>query len=261
MASSTLERHRRMVQFIQQQQRVSMHELCDAFTVSLATARRDLDALAKQGKIKRVHGGAVALSPDGQQSDELRRPRTLPRSAEQASEKARIGAAAAALVNEGETIFLSSGSTVLEVALHLRSARRLNVITNSLPVLNVLAGAPGINLVALGGVLNRSEMSLIGHIAQQALAEVRADKVFIGIYGVDLQHGLTNTDLQETLTDRAILKIGREVILLADHTKCGRAAAAFVAPLSAIHTLITDAGAPAPFVEGVRALGIHTIIA
>lgn len=249
-----------MAQFIQQQQQVSVHELCDAFSISLATARRDLDALAEQGKIKRVHGGAVALSQDGSPSGEPCPPPTLSRSAEQASEKARIGAAAAALVNEGETIFLSSGSTVLEVALHLRSARRLNVITNSLPVLNVLAGAPGINLVALGGVLNRSEMSLIGHITQQALSEVRADKVFIGIYGVDLQHGLTNTDLQETLTDRAILKIGREVILLADHTKCGRAAAAFVAPLSAIHTLITDAGAPAQFIEGVQSLGIRTIV-
>jgi DeoR/GlpR family transcriptional regulator of sugar metabolism len=249
-----------MAQFIQQQQQVSVHELCDAFSISLATARRDLDALAEQGKIKRVHGGAVALSRDGIPSGEPCPPPTLSRSAEQASEKARIGAAAAALVNEGETIFLSSGSTVLEVALHLRSARRLNVITNSLPVLNVLAGAPGINLVALGGVLNRGEMSLIGHITQQALSEVRADKVFIGIYGVDLQHGLTNTDLQETLTDRAILKIGREVILLADHTKCGRAAAAFVAPLSAIHTLITDAGAPAQFIAGVQALGIRTIV-
>lgn len=249
-----------MAQFIQQQQQVSVHELCDAFSISLATARRDLDALAEQGKIKRVHGGAVALSRDGSPSGEPCPPPTLSRSADQSGEKARIGAAAAALVNEGETIFLSSGSTVLEVALHLRSARRLNVITNSLPVLNVLAGAPGINLVALGGVLNRSEMSLIGHITQQALSEVRADKVFIGIYGVDLQHGLTNTDLQETLTDRAILKIGREVILLADHTKCGRAAAAFVAPLSAIHTLITDAGAPAQFIEGVQSLGIRTIV-
>lgn len=249
-----------MAQFIQQQQQVSVHELCDAFSISLATARRDLDALAEQGKIKRVHGGAVALSQDGSPSGEPCPPPTLSRSADQSGEKARIGAAAAALVNEGETIFLSSGSTVLEVALHLRSAKRLNVITNSLPVLNVLAGAPGINLVALGGVLNRSEMSLIGHITQQALSEVRADKVFIGIYGVDLQHGLTNTDLQETLTDRAILKIGREVILLADHTKCGRAAAAFVAPLSAIHTLITDAGAPAQFIEGVQSLGIRTIV-
>lgn len=248
------------MQFIQQQQQVSLHELCGAFSISLATVRRDLDALAKQGKIKRIHGGAMALSQDGHPGDELHWLPTLPRSAERAGEKARIGAAAAALVSEGETIFLSSGSTVLEVALHLRSARRLNVITNSLPVLNVLAGAPGINLVALGGVLNRSEMSLIGHIAQQALSEVRADKVFIGIYGVDLQHGLTNTDLQETLTDRAILKIGREVILLADHTKCGRAGAAFVAPLSAIHTLITDAGAPAHFVEGVQSLSIRTIV-
>ncbi len=258
MASSTLERHRQLARFIQQHRQVSVHELCDAFSVSLATARRDLNALAEQGKIRRVHGGAVALSPGADALPCL--PPTLARAVAQVGEKARIGAAAARLVADGETIFLGSGTTVLEVAMHLRQRHRLNVITNSLLVLNVLSSVPDVTVVSLGGVLNGNEMSFIGHITQQALSEVRADKVFLGISAVDLQHGLTNVDLQETLTDRAILKIGREVILLADHTKCGRAAAAFVAPLSAIHTLITDAGTPAHFVEGVRAMGIRVIV-
>jgi DeoR family transcriptional regulator of aga operon len=259
MATATLERHRQIARFIRQHERVSVQEVSDRFSVSLATARRDLDALAEQGKIRRVHGGAIALPRNDSLEAEVHPSPTLPRSVEQAGEKARIGRAAAALVNDGETIFLSSGSTVLEVALHLRDLKRLTVITNSLPVLNALADVPDITVIALGGVLNRSEMSLIGHITQQALPEVRADKAFIGIYGVDLQHGLTNTDLQETMTDRAILKIGREVILLADHTKCGRSAAAFVAPPSAIHTLITDAGTPTRFIEGARAMGIRVI--
>lgn len=254
MASTTLERHRQVIHYVQQRQQVSVQELCDRFAISLATARRDLDVLAEQGKIHRVHGGALAL--DGNHSPYLP---LSSRAAEQSKEKARIGAAAADLVADGETVFLGSGTTVLEVALRLRTRKRLNVITNSLPVLNALVEAQDITVVSLGGLLNRTEVSLIGHITQQSLTEVRADKVFLGISAVDLHHGLTNTDLQETLTDRAILKIGREVILLADHTKCGRAAAAFVAPITAVHTLITDKDTPAKFIDGARGIGLRVM--
>lgn len=253
-AIPTLDRQRQVLTLIRARQQMSVQEISDRFGISLATARRDLDALAEQGKIQRVHGGAIAR--DG--VDHAESP-SLARAAEQAAEKARIGAAAAQMVGDGETVFLGSGTTVLELALRLRDRRRLNVITNSLLVLNELTDAPEVSAVSLGGVLNRSEMSMIGHIAQQSLSEVRADKVFLGISAIDLQHGLTNADLQETLTDRAILRIGREVVLLADHTKCGRAAAAFVAPLTAIHTFVTDAGTPAQFVDGMRAAGIRVI--
>lgn len=255
MALSTFERQQNILQFIERNQQVSVQSLCDKFGISLATARRDLDVLAEQGKVKRIHGGAMATRDDAVES-----PAVL-RVGENSEAKSRIGAAAAEMVRDGETIFLSSGSTVLEVAHHLRHHRRLNVITNSLLVLNVLAEAPDVSVVSLGGVFNRIEMSFIGHITQQALSEVRADKVFMSISALDLQHGLTNMDLQETLTDRAILKIAREVVLLADHSKIGRAAAAFVAPLSAVHTLITDAGAPSRFLEGARSAGLRVVVA
>jgi DeoR/GlpR family transcriptional regulator of sugar metabolism len=254
MALSTLERHRQIVQLVHRHQQVSVQELVNTFDISLATARRDLDALAEQGQIQRVHGGALALNGNATE-----RP-TLARATAQSTEKARIGAAAAQLVNDGETVFLSSGTTVLEVAIRLRGRKRLNVITNSLLVLNVLTDVPDITVVSLGGIFNRTELSFIGHIAQQSLSEVRADKVFVGISAVDVTHGLTNLDLQETLTDRAILKIGREVVLLADHTKCGRASAAFVAPLTAVHTFITDNATPQTFVNGVRAAGVNVVV-
>jgi DeoR/GlpR family transcriptional regulator of sugar metabolism len=255
MALSTFERQRNILQFIERNHQVSVQMLSDTFSISLATARRDLDALAESGRVKRIHGGAQAMR-DGK----VETPALL-RAGEQTDAKSRIGTAAAEMVRDGETIFLSSGTTVLEVALHLRSRKRLNVITNSLLVLNVLTDVTDVTVVSLGGVFNRNEMSFIGHIAQQALAEVRADKVFTSISAVDLQHGLTNMDLQETMTDRAILKIGREVVMLADHSKIGRAAAAFVAPLSSVHTFITDSGTPARFVEGVKSAGLRVIVA
>jgi len=252
-ALSNVERQERMLRFVEQRQRVTVADICDQFGVSVATARRDLEVLAERSSVRRVHGGALAIH---------RAPPELPalqRAGEQAAEKRRIGQAAAALVADGETLFLSSGTTTLEVARSLRSQRHLTVITNSLLALNELADTPEITLVGLGGLLRRSEMSFIGHITEQALAEVRADKVIIGIRAIDAEQGLTNDFLPETMTDRAIMRIAREVIVVADHSKCGRVSAAFVAPLSAMRTLVTDSGTPPEFVDALTAQGIRVL--
>ena len=252
-ALSNVERQERMLRFVEQRQRVTIADICDQFGVSVATARRDLEVLAERSSVRRVHGGALAIH---------RAPPELPalqRAGEQADEKRRIGQAAAGLVADGETVFLSSGTTTLEVARSLRRQRRLTVITNSLLALNELADTPEITLVGLGGLLRRSEMSFIGHITEQALAEVRADKVIIGIRAIDAEQGLTNDFLPETMTDRAIMRIAREVIVVADHSKCGRVSAAFVAPLSAMRTLVTDTGTPPEFVDALKAQGIRVL--
>ena len=254
-ALSNHERQQRLLRFIEQRQRITVNQIRDEFVVSLATARRDLVTLAEQGKVKRVHGGAIAIRHAAPE------PPVLQRTAEQADDKSRIGRAAADLIADGETVFLGSGTTVLEVARNLHGRKNLTVITNSLLVINALADVPDITVVGLGGVLRHSEMSLIGHIAEQALSELRADKVIIGIRAIDAEQGLTNDYLPETMTDRAILKIGREVIVVADHTKCGSVSTALVAPLSAIHTLVTDASAPPEFVEAVSAQGVRVITA
>ena len=250
---SNFERQEQLRRFIQEQQRVTVAQICQRFAVSMATARRDLEVLAERGEVQRVHGGAIAVR---------RAPPELPmlqRQADQAEEKRRIGRAAAALIADGETVFLGSGTTVWEVAQHLRDRHNLTVISNSLPVIHLLADAPGITVIGLGGILRRSELSFIGHITEKALAEVRADKVIMGIRAIDAEHGLTNDYLPETMTDRAILNIGREIIIVADHTKCGRVSAAFVAPITAIHTLVTDVQAPPDFVAALTSRGIRVL--
>ena len=233
---SSVERQAQLLQFIEQRQRVTVAQICDQFLVSPATARRDLDALAEQGKIQRVHGGAI---PIRQAPPELP---VLLRLTDQSEEKQRIGRAAAGLVVDGDTVFLGNGTTVLEVARNLLARKNLTVITNSLMVLNAMADSPDVTLISLGGQLRRSELSMLGHITEQALAELRADKVIIGVHAIDAQHGLTNQYLPETMTDRAILKIGRKVIVVADHTKCGRIATAVLAPVNAVDLIITDRG-------------------
>jgi DeoR family transcriptional regulator, aga operon transcriptional repressor len=263
---SGTDRQMQILQLLERQQRISVAELCARFEISEATARRDLESLANQGKLQRVHGGAIVLSQAPPEQAILQRQN------EQADEKIRIGQAAAALVQAGETVFLGSGTTVLEVARALRGRRGLTVLTNSLPVVNALtgtgtlagagalAGAEGITLICLGGMLRDSELSFIGHITEQALAEVRADKVFMGTRAISLEYGLTHEYLHETMTDRAILKAGKQIIVLADHTKFGRAAAVRLASWEAIHTIITDKNTPPDFISNLEEKGVRCVV-
>ncbi|MBK8023682.1 MAG: DeoR/GlpR transcriptional regulator [Chloroflexi bacterium] len=250
---SSLERRDLLQRFIEKNQRVTIEQLCAEFDVSPATARRDLHVLAEEGAVRRFHGGAIASKSAPPEPPFMRR------AAEQAPQKQRIGRAAAALVSDGETILLSSGTTVLEVARHLHDRRDLTVVTNSLLVMNALADAPGVTLIGLGGILRPSEQSFIGHLSDLALGELRVGKVIMGIRAIDLETGLTNDYLPEAQTDRKILSISREVIVVADHTKCGRLSSVFLAPLSVVHTFVTDTLAPPEFLDALRALGIQVL--
>lgn len=252
-ALSNYERQRELIRLIERNGRLSVTQICEQFGISEATARRDLETLSEQSIIRRVHGGAVLVRQAAPEEPILRR------SHEQEAQKENIGRSAASLVQDGETIFLGSGTTVLQVAKNLVT-RNITVITNSLPVINLMSEKETINLIALGGMLRDSELSFIGHITEQALAEVRMDKVVIGTRAISLEQGLTNDYLPETLTDRAILKSGRETIIVADHTKCGVISTAFLAPLTAMHTLVTDNTTDQDFIESLRTLGIQVIV-
>jgi DeoR/GlpR family transcriptional regulator of sugar metabolism len=148
---------------------------------------------------------------------------------------------------------------VLEAARALRGRHNLTVITNSLAVVNALAGAEGISVICLGGMLRNSELSFIGHITEQSLSELRADKVLLGTRAISLEHGLTHDYFPETVTDRAVLKVGREIIVLADHTKFGRAATVLLAPVESIHTIVTDEQTSDEFITAVQKRGIKVI--
>jgi DeoR/GlpR family transcriptional regulator of sugar metabolism len=251
---SGTDRQKQILQLLERQQRLSVAGICATFEISEATARRDLETLANLGKLQRVHGGAIVLTQAPPESPILQRQN------EQTDEKTRIGQAAAALVQPGETVFLGSGSTVLEAARALRGRRGLTVLTNSLPVVNALAGAEEITLICLGGMLRESEFSFIGHITEQALAEVRADKALIGTRAISLEDGLTSDYLPETMTDRAILKASGQILVLADHTKFGRAATVRLAPLESIHTIVTDGQTPRDFLEAIQARGLKVVL-
>lgn len=252
-ALSNLERLAEILRFVEKNQRATVAEISDYLSVSVATVRRDLELLAERGGIQRFHGGAIAVK---QAPPELP---VLEREAEQTEEKKRIGRAAADLVNHGETVFIGSGTTALEVARNLRRHRNLTVITNSLLVINALAGSD-VEVVALGGVLRHTEMSMIGHLTEQALREIHAHKIILGIRALDTERGLTNDYLPETLTDRAILNLGGEVIVVADHTKCGHISTVSLAPITSVSKLVTDSGISAEQTAALEEKGVEVII-
>ncbi len=250
---SYFERQEQLLKFVEQRQRVTVDQLCDQFDVSPATVRRDLEALAQQGKIERFHGGARAARQAPPEAP------VMQRASKRASEKQRIGRVAADLIGDEETVFLGSGTTVLEVARNLKDRRNLTIITNSSLVVNELATVPDITVVCLGGILRQTEMSMIGHITEQALTEVNANKIVMGIRALDVERGLTNDYLPETMTDRSILACRCEIIIVADHTKCGCVSTAFVAPITAIDTLVTDTETPSDFVNLLEDRGIRVL--
>jgi DeoR/GlpR family transcriptional regulator of sugar metabolism len=234
---------------------VSVRELSAHFSVSEATIRRDLEQLDSLGWVKRDHGGAVRA--DAQRAE----PPVLQRIAVQAGEKERIGQLAASLIKDGETIFIGSGTTTLAVARNLEGVEHLTVITNALNIANQLLHRTGISLIVIGGQVRDSEFSLIGPLTEQALKDLRADKVFLGIRSVNITEGLTNDHLSELTTDRAIIGITTELILVADHTKLGTVSTSRVAPVTAVDILVTDTGAPPEMVRQFEDLGVRVLLA
>ena len=255
MPLSSVERQNQIVQLLSLNQRISVAEICTTFEISKATACRDLEALVSSKKIQRVHGGAIPLAYS---SPEIP---MLVRREEQAETKRRIGQAAAELVRDGDTIVLGSGSTVLQLALSLRERRNLTVITNSLPVMNLMVERSDITLISIGGMLLPTELCFIGHIAELALEEVRADKAIIGVRSISLEQGLTSDYLPEVLTDRALLHTSQETIIVADHTKFGRISTALLVPVEKVQTIVTDAETPKDFISGLQDRGIRVIVA
>jgi len=248
-----IERQNYIRKLVEEHGRVTVLELSIHLNVSEATIRRDLEELNGKGWVRRTHGGAVRAERASKESPMLQR------ISEQQIEKQRIGEATAKIIEEEQTIFLGSGTTVLEVARHLPKEVQLTVITNSLPVANHLASYPNVEMIVIGGMLRHSELSMVGYIAEQAIKEFRADKVILGMHAIDAHHGFTNDFLPETMTDRGILSIAPQVIVVADHTKFGRVSSVLVAAATAAHIIVTDKDTSMGCVDELIKMGIEVI--
>jgi DeoR/GlpR family transcriptional regulator of sugar metabolism len=249
------QRRQSILDSIREDRHVTVTTLSDRLSVSEVTVRRDLRELEEAGTLRRVHGGAVAAAPAPPE------PPVIQRMSHLEACKAAIGRVAAQLVEEGQSIFLGSGSTAAYVARALRGHREITVITNALTVANELALVEGATVVVTGGAMRRSELSLVGHLTEAAVRDLRVDKVIIGMRAISPAAGMTNDYLPEVMTDRAILQMADELIVVADHTKLGRVAPVLVAPVERMRILVTDVHADPESVERCRALGIRVLTA
>ncbi|MAS34484.1 MAG: DeoR family transcriptional regulator [Anaerolineaceae bacterium] len=248
------ERLRIIVNRVRESGRSTVIELSNYFDVSDITIRRDLKELAEKGLIRREHGGAIypVDMPD--------EPPVIQRMLQNKTNKERIARAAASLIKDNETVFIGSGSTATYVARHLTTRQNLTVITNAVNIAHELASTDGVTIIVLGGMLRASELSMVGHITEQALQEVRMDKVIIGVKALSIKAGITNDYLPEVVTDRKILEMGSELILVADYTKFGKVASAYIAPVNRITTLVTDRQADTTMLDEMRTMGIEVIV-
>jgi DeoR/GlpR family transcriptional regulator of sugar metabolism len=249
------ERLQRIVEAVRENGQVTVAELSHRFGVSDVTIRRDLRELATGGLLRRAHGGAVPRTPVPLE------PPVIQRMLQERNQKEQIGRAAAALVDDGESVFIGSGSTTAYVSRHLVDRKNLTVVTNALNIATELATAEEITMIVTGGMMRASELSLVGHIAEQALREVRVDKVIMGMRAISLEAGMTNDYLPEVMTDRTIIEMTPELILVADHTKFGKVASAYVAPVERMTTLVTDLETDPETLARLREMGIRVIVA
>jgi DeoR/GlpR family transcriptional regulator of sugar metabolism len=250
------ERQQKILEMLQQRKRVTVPELSRQFNASEVTIRRDLHDLAATGKLQRAHRGAletVSAPPE---------PPVVQRMALEQAHKEQIARAALDLIPDGSAIFIGSGSTTMLLARLLVRKNHLTVVTNALNIASELAQAGGrVTVVVTGGEMRDSELSLLGHIAEQSLHEVRVDRILMGAQAVDPSGGWTTDHLPEVSTTRRILEMASELVILADHSKLGRRAPAFIAPIRRISTLITDPEADPDLLSEIRAQGVQVTIA
>jgi DeoR/GlpR family transcriptional regulator of sugar metabolism len=233
--------------------RASVGDLALRLDLGEATVRRALQRLAEDGRVIRTYGGAVLADQPHAAAGGPGGPDP------QVAAKRAIGAAAAGLVRDGDTVALSSGSTVLELARLLRD-RRLTVITNALDVANALLDAPGIELVVLGGVLLPGVHSLGGHLTERAMADLRADTVFMGASAVDLEHGFMTEQIPEIPVDRALRRMAREAVILVDASKFDRVAPGFMFGFDQVGTVVTDGSARPETLGALGERGIRVMV-
>lgn len=247
-----LERQRQIATLIDEQGSIRASALTDMFGVTGETIRRDLAHLEEAGILRRLHGGAVA----GHTRSESNFDRRL---REHQAQKVAIARVAAALVSDGSTIIIDSGSTTFHFARALRGKRDLVVITNAVTNAVELMHSPDVTVVLTGGVIRSATFGAVGDIAVANLATLRVDQTFLAISGVSIEGGLTYPNFEEASVKRAMIAASAEVILLADASKFGRDSLVRVAALDALSMVVTTPGVDPRLQAHLRDLGIKII--
>jgi DeoR family fructose operon transcriptional repressor len=247
------ERQQQILAAARRDGRVDVASLATTLDVTPETVRRDLTVLERHGLVRRVHGGAIPVEQLGFEPGLAQREGLL------SGEKDRIAKAALEELPAGGAIILDAGTTTVRLAELLPTDRELTVVTHALPVATVLATRPGITLHLVGGTVRGRTLAAVGTWALRELADIHVDTAFLGTNGLSVEHGLTTPDLAEAAVKRALVTAARRTVVLADHTKLGRADFAQVAPLEQVDTLVTDSGVLPELADEVEAAGPRVV--
>ena len=246
------ERQDDIARLVTEQGRVRVRDLATRFGVSTVTIRKDLDVLESEGRLMRTHGGALTPVRDRPEPAFDLRERL------QQDEKARIGAAAAALVHDGDSIVMDASTTGLAVARRIRQQggwSQLTVITNGLRIATELAGTQGITVLMTGGRVRWQAMSVVGHLGDGLFDRINVQTAFVGAAGFALEPGLSDATEEEAQIKRSMVAAARRVIAIVDHTKWQRVTFATFCRTEEIDAVLTDDQAPADMVRDLRAAG------
>lgn len=251
---SAEERQKRIETYLKQVEFASLEELARQVNASVSTVRRDLTLMETTGALKRTHGGARLT--EAPSSDEFI---FLARDTHQLAEKDAIGKACADLIQPNQSVIIDAGTTAYHVALHLEE-KTPHIITNSLPVANLFAGANRLEVVVSGGMIYPRLGVLVGPLAVEAFTKMHADVAVMSSGGI-VPEGVSNSHGLLIDIQRAMINAAQKVIFCFDHTKFGRQSVLPLCGVECIDTIVTDSGAPVELVEQFRAKGIEVIVA
>jgi len=244
-------RHDHIIETLRRNGRVVASELAAALGVSDDTVRRDLSDLAQAGVLQRVHGGALPTSPA--------LPAYAARERQAPEAKRAIARAAAALVRDGQVVFVDGGTTARLAAAQLPAELRATVVTHSPAVADVLMAHPNVELVLLGGRIFKPSRVAVGAATVDAVRMIRADIYLLGVNGLHAEAGISTFDLEEAQVKRAMIDSAAEVVALVSSEKLGTGARYVVAPTTALTHLVTERGAPDDLVAPFEWLGVKLI--
>jgi DeoR/GlpR family transcriptional regulator of sugar metabolism len=247
------ERKMKILEFVKQNRVASVAELAKTFNVHEATIRRDLIEIEQDGLLRRTYGGVVVDKGANLE------PSFSERANEHLDEKMRIGKKAAELVEDGEHIILDSGTTTIHIAKHLVNRSNITVVTNDINVGAELRDAPGVKVIITGGLLYRSSFMLNGMFTDQVLQTLHVQKAFIGTPAIHPKYGLTHPDDLLVPTKQNMIRAAQEIIVVADHSKIGKASLHTVAPIESLHKFVTGTEIPDAALLQFKDRGVQVI--
>lgn len=248
------ERYKRIVEVINEGGKATVSELSKILDVSPVTVRRDLEKLEENKLLVRTHGGAISLGSDvvgtSVEKSFSEKEEAL------AAEKERIAEEASSWVQEDDAVLLTPGTTNMLLAKKLVHKRHLTVVTNAVNIAGYLSTHSDHDVILLGGKMRRKSLASVGAMTELNLAHVRVDKLFLGVDGVDIREGLTTPNMAEASANRSMMRIAREIIVVADHSKFGKVTFSHIAPIADIHAVISDKGLGREHVQELKSAGI-----